>query len=1071
MYDKFDKDIVLEPSVEKLLQQRYYKTGENWFSLVKRIVDNVCQNETDEYKESVFELIFNRVFLPNSPCLVNAGTRNQGLLACFTVTPTEDDLGAHIDSLKDIALVAKHGGGCFSGDSVVYTQNGAKNISDVEADDFVLSYNEQNGAMSFERVIKTHTILHKSKEVHELYFKWGNLVASNNHPLFVFDGIGIKQKQVKDIKSGDIVIGSSDLIGVERNLPSEYFWLLGYTAGDGAVGKQNKQKSYRVRYTDAYLSNIKRVSEFAKSNIKKCDDKNAFDTAIFGKLAEKIYHEFIPEVRTSTKHAPASVFGALPHERFSFIVGCLDSDGTYNEQKQRFEFCTTSDNLANDFIIISGGLGIKLKHRIKKTKRQNESAIHIISFEKSEVLVNLINKYSSKYSVSFSGWTSGVINAPFVWAEKAVELGGQITIDKNKHYFLNIGNDTINISTYKKKGLITRDKLAKIMRFCGQNELSYAVLSSSVVKKNVVLDNELNMYDLTVKNNHTYLISPPNGINFVVVHNCGFAGTFFRPKNSPVAGSAHGYSYGPNAWAIRVSEYMDMITQSGFRKMALMYNLRSDHPDLDEYIELKQNKSEQFAYNFNQSVMATDEWMKHAQIDGTKENKQFLRLCKNAWNNGEPGLMFYDTINNNTPYKMFGETVEQSNPCALEGTLVDTPNGQIPVENIKVGDTITTLVGSEIVKEIDVLPERMTYEVLFSDGGAQYVTIGHAYHIIRDGEIRNDIRLGDVRIGEKVLVLRDDKKDCVEIISIKSYKAGTVYDLYCESDTWITSGYVQRGCSEQLLPSHLACVLASINISHEYFFDNGIFQFDKLEYVSTVATRFLDNIGDVNSFPSEKFKQRYEGFRPIGLGIMGYADALLKQKMRYGNSNALQFLEQTIKHMYRSARDESVRLGVVKGIPSKIGRLGRRNVTLISIAPTGSIGFISNCSHSIEPIFSPSFMRTDERGETYFFEHPLAKEDYFSSAINIDKSKIVTPDEHLDTQIVAQKHCDSGISKTVNLPNDATVNDIKEIFIKAWQNGCKGITVYRDGSRQFQVLESKEEDSLITQCKDGICEL
>lgn len=532
MYDKFDKDIVLEPSVEKLLQQRYYKTGENWFSLVKRIVDNVCQNETDEYKESVFELIFNRVFLPNSPCLVNAGTRNQGLLACFTVTPTEDDLGAHIDSLKDIALVAKHGGGC------------------------------------------------------------------------------------------------------------------------------------------------------------------------------------------------------------------------------------------------------------------------------------------------------------------------------------------------------------------------------------------------------------------------GFAGTFFRPKNSPVAGSAHGYSYGPNAWAIRVSEYMDMITQSGFRKMALMYNLRSDHPDLDEYIELKQNGDEKFAYNFNQSVMATDEWMEQAQIEGTKENEQFLRLCKNAWNNGEPGLMFYDTINNNTPYKMFGETIAQSNPC-----------------------------------------------------------------------------------------------------------------------------------SEQLLPSHLACVLASINISHDYFFENDTFQIDKLEYVSTVATRFLDNIGDANSFPSEKFKQRYEGFRPIGLGIMGYADALLKQKMRYGNSNALQFLEQTIKHMYRSARDESVRLGVVKGIPSKIGRLGRRNVTLVSIAPTGSIGFISNCSHSIEPIFSPSFMRTDERGETYFFEHPLAKEDYFSSAINIDKSKIVTPDEHLDTQIVAQKHCDSGISKTVNLPNDTTVDDIKEIFIKAWQNGCKGITVYRDGSRQIQVLESKEEDSFVTQCKNGVCEL
>lgn len=145
---------------------------------------------------------------------------------------------------------------------------------------------------------------------------------------------------------------------------------------------------------------------------------------------------------------------------------------------------------------------------------------------------------------------------------------------------------------------------------------------------------------------------------------CGFTGSILRAKNSPVAGSAHGYAYGPNRFAELVSYGMDAITQSGFRKMALMYTLSAEHPDIEEFIYLKQTESEAACYNFNQSVMAKDSFINKALIDPvSKEGKLFDLIAKHAWNNGEPGLLFETTINENTPYSMSGQYIYTTNPC------------------------------------------------------------------------------------------------------------------------------------------------------------------------------------------------------------------------------------------------------------------------------------------------------------------------------------------------------------------------------------------------------------------------
>jgi ribonucleoside-diphosphate reductase alpha chain len=427
----------------------------------------------------------------------------------------------------------------------------------------------------------------------------------------------------------------------------------------------------------------------------------------------------------------------------------------------------------------------------------------------------------------------------------------------------------------------------------------------------------------------------------------GFSGADIRPRGSQVDGSAHnspsrGIAYGPNRWALEVSSYLDMITQGGFRKMALMYSLPSEHHDLNDFIKLKQNGNEKFAYNFNQSVFASDNWMEKATSPDTYEAAQLLNLAGSAHNNGEPGLLFADTINNNTPYSTCGCHIKTTNPCG-----------------------------------------------------------------------------------------------------------------------------------EQPLPSYGSCNLGSINLAHDFFYSaDGDFDFGVLAGAVNEITRFLDNVGSHNIFPNEKFEKWYKDHRPIGIGIMGFADALLRMGIAYGSEDSIYFLETIMKSIQEQSYRTSRKLGYEKGIPEHCKAVDRRNITTVSIAPTGSIAFIAGCSHGIEPVFSPSYLRTDERGNQYVFTHDMADADHFRSTLNPDKNKIPHWKEHIDLQAAAQKYTDSAVSKTINMLNGIAEDEVHEAFVYAWMKGCKGVTIYRDGSRDEQVLDDvTEEDAGLQSCPTGTCQI
>lgn len=225
-----------------------------------------------------------------------------------------------------------------------------------------------------------------------------------------------------------------------------------------------------------------------------------------------------------------------------------------------------------------------------------------------------------------------------------------------------------------------------------------------------------------------------------------------------------------------------------------------------------------------------------------------------------------------------------------------------------------------------------------------------------------------------------------------------------------------------------------------------------------LSVNFLDSVIDVNSFPNSEIEFVSKASRQIGLGLMGLADYYMARGLEYGSKDALDELDAIGKFMINIAENESVILGKTKGVPEWCKNLPipRRNITLLTIAPTGTISLLAGCNSGIEPFFSEITQRTDTTGD-YTLDVESSSKPHFKCAVSADgnKDKEVTWEEHVKTQATIQKYVDSGVSKTINFPNHTRRETIAKAFFMAWKEGCKGITVYRNGSRELEVLTPK----------------
>ena len=273
-------------------------------------------------------------------------------------------------------------------------------------------------------------------------------------------------------------------------------------------------------------------------------------------------------------------------------------------------------------------------------------------------------------------------------------------------------------------------------------------------------------------------------------------------------------------------------------------------------------------------------------------------------------------------------------------------------------------------------------------------------------------------------------------------------------------------CGESPLYPNEACNLGSINLAKMAI--KGEFDYELLKKTAAIATRFLDSVIDVNHYPLPEISEAVKHTRKIGLGVMGWADLLFQLRIPYDSEQAIELAEKIMSLIKDTAHKTSVELGKEKGIPGALEHLGRRNATLTCIAPTGTIALLADCSSGIEPLFALEHtrVRTQIDGTKVIMKQVNR---HYAEAFkeelpeNVIKSVFVTSHEvaplsHVRTQGVFQKYTDLAVSKTVNLPHESTKKDVLDSYVLAWKLGCKGITIYRDGSKSMQVLYRKEED-------------
>ncbi|MBI1281814.1 MAG: ribonucleoside-diphosphate reductase [Anaerolineaceae bacterium] len=322
--------------------------------------------------------------------------------------------------------------------------------------------------------------------------------------------------------------------------------------------------------------------------------------------------------------------------------------------------------------------------------------------------------------------------------------------------------------------------------------------------------------------------------------------------------------------------------------------------------------------------------------------------------------------------------------------------------------------------------------------------------------------------------------------SIVSDGIEEVFDL-TESAThsFVGNNLVVHNCGEQGLPAFGVCNLGAINLAKFYDEETHDVNWDDLDKTARYSTRFLDNVIDSTPYFFDENKQQQLSERRVGLNNMGLAELMVKLEIRYGSDESVAFIDKLYGFLARAIYETSVELAQEKGafpqfkadqflksgymqsmpkdIQEKVRKHGIRNVTLTTQAPTGTTGTMVNTSTGIEPFFSWVYYRKSRLGlheeqvplvKEWFEAHPGETElpDYFVTAMDL------SPEEHIKVQAAIQRWVDSSISKTCNVPNEYTVEQVSDLYLYMYDMGCKGGTIYRDGSRDEQVLMLKGDE-------------
>jgi ribonucleoside-diphosphate reductase alpha chain len=474
-----------------------------------------------------------------------------------------------------------------------------------------------------------------------------------------------------------------------------------------------------------------------------------------------------------------------------------------------------------------------------------------------------------------------------------------------------------------------------------------------------------------------------------------------RPSGSIVRSSG-GTTEGPLSFLKMLSGVTNAIQQGAFRRGANMGTMRIDHPDLVPFIKLKEDLSQ--VTNYNLSVTITDAFMAQLEKDPT--------VVWKVSNPHDHQVAYLRKSDNHADY--------------------DAPNQPLAAE----------------------------------DRG-KYWTVGELFDLIVEKAWLS---------GEPGLIFIDRVNEHNQTPNVGAMAT-------------------TNPCGEQPLLPYEACNLGSLNLAKFVKADKSV-DWDDMGKTIRTAVRFLDDVVEANNYPTREIDEMCRANRKIGLGVMGWADMLFKLGLKYDGEEGLTFARKVAQFIQKEAWDEDTRLADEKGCFAnwKGSRWDThfhrkmRNAHCVTIAPTGTISIIAGCSGGIEPIFSLSFIRQVLNGQTLYETNPIFKQEL--EAMGLDSKEIdrvlekaaaegsvhavdtlpqmrdvfrsardIEPTDHVRMQAAWQEFTDAAVSKTINFPHEATRDQVKEAYLLAFKTKCKGITVYRDGSRQHQPMALKDEKS------------
>lgn len=879
---------------------------------------------------------------------------------------------------------------CFPAGTQIWTRHGPKPIEQIEVGEEVLTHRNR-----FRPVIHTMSreIEEPLRSIRLWYLGYTTIYATKEHRFLAFDG-----KQVRWITAGELTPRHYVRVGriEETHAPTELdltdyvddavpedesiYTATAFVGGNGTLGVKESKRVRRKIPVDERLglwlgffvaeggtTDSSVYFTFSKDEHSYAETLCALTRQLFGleatiqertdqpghwlrvyvhsKLLAQFVRAFFPGgLKAHERELPSWFLTAPRRFQKAFLAGLLKGDGVIRENSIKIFLANPYLMLQIFCILLRLGIVASLRWEgVLKYTRHRGMWIHI---------------GTQRYVQALKAWLAGDWEYESSFAEAS------------RNYFYKVLDGELFVK----------------VKECGWTA-----------------PHRLKVYDLSVAEDHSFVAE------FAVAHNCyvipikedsiegifewckeaartyslgGGVGTdisILRPKGSPVNNSAI-YSSGSVSFMELFSTTTGTIGQSG-RRGALMITISVDHPDVLDFIEIKNDPERRKVQYANISVRVTDEFMRAVERDeefllryeseriGRFERRVRAReiwekLVKNAWASAEPGVIFWDTVKRESTTEYNGMEVITTNPCS-----------EIPLE------------------------------------------------------------------------------------------------------------------------AYGACCLGNVNLSKfvlDSFTPNARIDWPTLEKALRYAVRFLDDVLDYNADKHPLPAQREASLRSrrIGVGFTGFGDMLIKLGLKYDSDEAIAFTDKLFERIKHIVYDESTELAVEKGtfpafdreqhlrsafikrldrsLIEKIKSNGLRNAALLTVPPVGSGSVLAGCSSGIEPIFSLSYVRKSKSLSKSEFEvsHPLVRE-YMEkmglSHINELPKTFVTAHEiepimRVRMQATIQKHIDHAISSTVNLAKDVSPETIGDIYFEAWKAGCKGITVYREGSREGILLtkEAKE---------------